>query len=66
MRRYDVIRTGRVGVDLYPQQIGVPLAAVELANAAGAPAASGLACADDFGTPEEIESVRNASLRLPA
>jgi hypothetical protein len=29
MRRYDVITTGRVGVDLYAQQIGVPLAEVE-------------------------------------
>lgn len=27
--RFDVITTGRVGVDLYPQQIGVPLARVE-------------------------------------
>lgn len=26
---YDVITTGRVGVDLYPQQIGVPLAEVK-------------------------------------
>jgi 5-dehydro-2-deoxygluconokinase len=29
MQPYDVITTGRVGVDLYPQQIGVPLAEVE-------------------------------------
>ncbi len=28
MTAYDVITTGRVGVDLYPQQIGVPLAEV--------------------------------------
>jgi len=27
--RFDVITTGRVGVDLYPQQIGVPLADVQ-------------------------------------
>ncbi len=38
-------------------------AAVELANAAGALAASRLACADDFGTQEEIESVLNGSPR---
>jgi 5-dehydro-2-deoxygluconokinase len=36
-------------------------AALELANAAGALAASRLACADDFGTLEEIESVLNRS-----
>jgi 5-dehydro-2-deoxygluconokinase len=41
-------------------------AAVELANAAGALAASRLACADDFGTQEEIESVMNASPRHAA
>jgi 5-dehydro-2-deoxygluconokinase len=41
-------------------------AAVELANAAGALAASRLACADDFGTQEEIESVMNTSPPLPA
>ena len=28
MARYDVLTMGRVGVDLYPQQIGVPLAKV--------------------------------------
>lgn len=36
-------------------------AALELANAAGALAASRLACADDFGTLEEIESVLHTS-----
>jgi 5-dehydro-2-deoxygluconokinase len=36
-------------------------AALELANAAGALAASRLACADDFGNQEEIESVLNTS-----
>jgi 5-dehydro-2-deoxygluconokinase len=29
MQPYDVITTGRVGVDLYPQQTGVPLAQVQ-------------------------------------
>jgi 5-dehydro-2-deoxygluconokinase len=35
--------------------------AIELANAAGALAASRLACADDFGTLEEIEAVLQGS-----
>jgi 5-dehydro-2-deoxygluconokinase len=37
--------------------------ALELANAAGALAASRLACADDFGTLEEIESVLEVHAR---
>ncbi len=41
-------------------------AALELANAAGALAASRLACADDFGNQEEIESVLNTSPRRAA
>ena len=41
-------------------------AALELANAAGALAASRLACADDFGTLEEIESVLNVTPRHAA
>ena len=41
-------------------------AAVKLANAAGALAASRLACADDFGTQQEIESVLNGSARPAA
>jgi 5-dehydro-2-deoxygluconokinase len=40
--------------------------ALELANAAGALAASRLACADDFGTLEEIESVVSRSPRHAA
>jgi sugar/nucleoside kinase (ribokinase family) len=36
---------------------------LELANAAGALAASRLACADDFGTLEEIESVLEVHAR---
>ena len=40
--------------------------ALELANAAGALAASRLACADDFGTLGEIESVLNTSPRHAA
>ena len=40
--------------------------ALELANAAGALAASRLACADDFGTLEEIESVLTSSPRHAA
>jgi 5-dehydro-2-deoxygluconokinase len=40
--------------------------ALELANAAGALAASRLACADEFGTLEEIQSVQNTSPRHAA
>jgi 5-dehydro-2-deoxygluconokinase len=29
MAPFDVITTGRVGVDLYPQQVGAPLADVK-------------------------------------
>jgi 5-dehydro-2-deoxygluconokinase len=40
--------------------------ALELAKAAGALAASRLACADDFGTLGEIESLLNISPRPAA
>ena len=41
MTAYDVITTGRVGVDLYPQQIGVPLADVTTAITLPATAIAG-------------------------
>lgn len=58
MRPYDVITALVQGWGLQT--------ALELANAAGELAASRLACADDFGTLGEIESVLNTSPRHAA
>ena len=53
-----VVTVGRVSVDLYPEQIGVPLErTLRFANAAGALVASRLGCADHMPTRAEIEEL---------
>jgi sugar/nucleoside kinase (ribokinase family) len=61
MQPNDVITTGRALVHGWGLRT-----ALELANAAGALAASRLACAEDFGTLEAMESLPNISPRHAA